>query len=113
MIALSRREALAAGAVVLGLVRVVRVRAGGAAAAIAIDNFAFTPASLTVPAGTKVTWTNHDDIPHTATSADPPQLFHSGPLDTDDSFSFTFDKPGTYTYFCALHPHMQGTVVVT
>jgi plastocyanin len=113
MIALTRREALAAGAVAIGLARVAGVRAGGAEAGIGIDNFSFTPAKLTVASGTKVTWTNHDDIPHTATSANPPRLYHSGPLDTDDSFSFTFDKPGTYTYFCALHPHMQGTVVVT
>jgi plastocyanin len=112
MIALSRREAIAAATVMLGLVRVIgTARAAGVAAVI--DNFAFTPATLTVPAGTIVTWTNHDDIPHTVTSASPPKLFNSGPLDTGDSFAFTFDTPGRYTYFCEMHPHMQGTVVVT
>ena len=114
MIALSRREALAAGAVAIGLARIVRVRAAGPAeAAAGIDNFTFSPASLSVAKGTKVTWTNHDDIPHTVTSAATPRLFHSGPLDTGDSFGFTFDAPGEYKYFCALHPHMQGTVLVT
>jgi plastocyanin len=112
MVTLTRRSAVTAGAVMLGLVRLVgSARAAGAAAGI--DNFAFTPATLTVPAGTTVTWTNHDDIPHTVTSASPPKLFHSGPLDTGDNFAFTFDAPGRYTYFCALHPHMQGTVIVT
>jgi plastocyanin len=111
MISLTRREALAAGMALLGVAHAVTARAADATAGI--DNFAFTPAKLEIPAGTKVTWTNHDDIPHTVTSANPPKLFHSGPLDTDDSFAFTFDKPGTYTYFCALHPHMQGTVLVT
>jgi plastocyanin len=113
MIALTRREAVAATAVVLGLARIVHVRAGGAVAAASIDNFTFSPATLTVPRGAKVTWTNHDDIPHTVTSAATPRLFHSGPLDTGDSFGFTFDAPGEYKYFCALHPHMQGTVLVT
>jgi plastocyanin len=80
--------------------------------AITIDNFAFGPAAITVAAGTKVTWTNRDDEPHTVVSADDPKLFKSSALDTDDSFSFTFDKPGTYRYFCSIHPHMTGTVVV-
>jgi plastocyanin len=80
--------------------------------AVTIDNFAFGPAAITVAAGTKVTWTNRDDEPHTVTSADDPKLFKSAALDTGDSFSFTFDKPGTYRYFCSIHPHMTGTVVV-
>jgi plastocyanin len=80
--------------------------------AVTIDNFAFGPAAITVAAGTKVTWTNRDDEPHTVVSADDPKLFKSGALDTDDNFSFTFDKPGTYRYFCSIHPHMTGTVVV-
>lgn len=111
MLSLTRRKALAAGVALLGPARAARARAAEATAGI--DNFAFAPAMLTVAAGTKVTWTNHDDIPHTVTCANPPKLFHSGPLDTDDSFAFTFDRPGTYPYFCALHPHMQGTVLVT
>jgi plastocyanin len=80
--------------------------------AVAIDNFAFGPDTLTVAAGTTVTWTNHDDEPHTVVSGDNPRLFKSSALDVGDKFSFKFDKPGTYTYFCSIHPHMTGTVVV-
>ena len=80
--------------------------------AVNIDNFAFGPATITVAAGTKVTWTNRDDEPHTVTSADDPKLFRSAALDTNDSFSFTFDKPGTYRYFCSIHPQMTAMVVV-
>ena len=79
---------------------------------IAIDNFAFGPQVLTVAAGTTVTWINHDDEIHTVISADAPGLFKSLPLDTGDKFSFTFKKPGTYRYFCSIHPQMTGTVVV-
>jgi len=75
-----------------------------------IDNFTFVPARLTVKAGTTVTWRNEDDIPHTVTSVT--QLFKSRALDTDDSFSFTFTKSGTYEYFCSLHPRMTATIVV-
>jgi plastocyanin len=109
MFALTRRMTLAVAAATLAAPRGARA----AEAAASIENFSFTPATLTVAAGTKVTWTNRDDIPHTVTSAAPPKLFHSGALDTGDSFNFTFDAPGAYKYFCALHPHMQGTVVVT
>jgi amicyanin len=77
---------------------------------IKIDNFSFTPAVLTVPAGTKVTWTNRDDIPHNIVSSE--QKFKSKPLDTDDAYSFTFTEPGTHQYFCGLHPKMVGKVVV-
>ena len=79
---------------------------------ITIDNFAFKPAELTVKAGTKVTWVNHDDVPHTATSSAKPRAFDSGTLDTDDKFSHVFNQPGTYEYFCAVHPHMKGRVTV-
>ena len=79
---------------------------------VTIDNFSFTPAEIAVVPGTKVTWTNRDDIPHTVTDAAEPRAFKSPPLDTDDTFSFVFPTPGTYHYFCSLHPHMQGTVVV-
>ena len=74
------------------------------------NNFTFVPARLTVKAGTTVTWRNEDDIPHTVTSA--ARLFKSKALDTDDSFSFTFTDPGTYEYFCSLHPRMTATIVV-
>ena len=80
--------------------------------AVTIDNFAFAPAAITVAPGTKVTWTNRDGEPHTIVSADDPKLFKSAPLDTNDSYSFTFDKPGTYRYFCSIHPQMTGTIVV-
>lgn len=86
--------------------------AEAASNAVGIDNFAFGPGSLTVKAGTTVTWTNHDDEVHTVVSTDNPQLFKSAGLDTDDTFSFTFDKPGTYKYFCSIHPRMVGTIVV-
>jgi plastocyanin len=75
-----------------------------------IDNFSFTPQQITVKAGTTVVWTNGDDIPHTVTSTT--GIFKSKVLDTDDKFSFTFTTPGTFPYFCALHPHMTGTIVV-
>ena len=78
---------------------------------VAIGNFTFDPPTLMVPAGTQVTWVNHDDIPHTATGAD--GGFGSPVLDTDERFSFRFDQPGTYAYFCKLHPHMSGTIRVT
>jgi plastocyanin len=81
-----------------------------AAVEVKIDNFSFGPQEIAVAPGTKVTWTNRDDIPHTVVSTT--QLFKSKALDTDDQFSFTFDKPGTYEYFCSIHPKMTGTVIV-
>jgi plastocyanin len=80
-------------------------------AQVTIDNFSFTPATLTVSAGTAVTWVNHDDIPHTVVSDDK-TTFKSHALDTDEKFSFTFAKPGTYSYFCSLHPKMTAKVIV-
>ena len=79
---------------------------------IVIDNFAFSPAQITVPRGTRLTWTNRDDDPHTVTSATDPKAFKSPALDTGESFAFTFNEPGTYRYFCSIHPHMVGTIVV-
>jgi amicyanin len=81
-----------------------------AAAQVAIANFTLTAPVTTVKAGTTVTWTNADDIPHTVDSTT--KAFKSGALDTDQAFSFTFTTPGSYKYFCALHPHMTGLVVV-
>jgi len=77
---------------------------------VKIDNFTFEPQTLTVKAGTTVTWTNRDDIPHTVVSTD--LVFKSKPLDTDESFTFTPTKPGTYGYFCSLHPKMTGKIIV-
>lgn len=79
---------------------------------VKIDNFSFTPAVLTVPVGTTVTWTNRDDIPHTVVSADDPKMFKSKAMDTDEKFSYTFAKPGRYSYFCSVHPKMTGTIIV-
>jgi len=76
---------------------------------INIDNFTFAPQELTLKVGDSVTWTNHDDIPHTIVSAG---KFRSKTLDTDNSFSFTFTAAGDYKYFCSLHPHMTGTIKV-
>jgi plastocyanin len=83
-----------------------------AAGTVKIENFAFEPKEMDIAVGTTVTWQNADDVPHTATSKDDPQVFDSGPLDTDDKFSFTFNKPGKYAYYCKVHPHMTGVVVV-
>jgi plastocyanin len=79
---------------------------------VKIDNFSFGPITLTVPVGATVTWTNRDDIPHTVVSADDPKAFKSKVLDTDEKFSFTFSKVGTYPYFCSIHPKMTGKVIV-
>jgi len=79
-------------------------------ASVAIDNFTFNPPRLSVRPGTTVTWRNADDIPHAIASTT--TALKSKALDTDDSYSFTFTDPGTYDYFCSLHPHMTGTIVV-
>ena len=75
-----------------------------------IDNFSFTPQEIRVKAGTTITWTNRDDIPHTVVSDD--HRFKSKALDTDDKFTTTLTKPGTYPYFCSIHPKMTGKVIV-
>ncbi len=77
---------------------------------VRIDNFTFTPAEITVTAGTAVIWINGDDIPHTVAATN--HAFRSKVMDTDQQYTFTFAAPGTYEYFCALHPHMQGRVIV-
>lgn len=79
-------------------------------AEVKIDNFSFGPQTVTVPVGATVTWVNHDDIPHTVVSTD--GLFKSKVRDTDETFSYTFTKAGTYPYFCSVHPKMTGKVVV-
>ena len=77
---------------------------------VQIDNFSFGPGTLSVAAGTTVNWTNRDDIPHNVVSID--GVFKSKVMDTDDKFSYTFAKPGTFSYFCSIHPKMTGKVVV-
>jgi plastocyanin len=112
------RFALARGLVVAVLLGPVvgAMLAFGAAAAqdatdvITIDNFTFTPKELTIAVGTTVKWVNHDDIPHTVVNKE--KVFRSAALDTDDSFSYTFASAGAFDYFCGLHPHMVGKVIV-
>jgi plastocyanin len=77
---------------------------------VTIDNFSFSPGTVTVSVGATVRWTNHDDVPHTVVSED--KSFKSKALDTDDQFTYTFTKAGTYSYFCSLHPKMTAKVVV-
>jgi plastocyanin len=82
-----------------------------AVATVKIDNFTFGPKAITVTPGTTVTWINQDDIPHTVVASDG-KSFRSKVLDTGDRFSFTFARPGSFGYFCSIHPHMTGTVLV-
>jgi len=105
------------GAALLGAVSALALaaavlpgRAQSPASAVSIDNFTFNPQKLAVKAGTTVTWTNKDDIPHAVAAVG--KEFKSKVLDTDKSFSFTFTTPGSYTYFCSFHPHMTGTIMV-
>jgi len=81
-----------------------------AATEVSIDNFSFGPQTITVPIGATVTWTNRDDIPHTVVSTD--GVFKSKVRDTDEKFSYTFDKAGSYPYYCSIHPKMTGKIVV-
>jgi plastocyanin len=81
------------------------------AGAVSIHNFTFTPQTLTVKPGTTIAWTNKDDIPH-GIAWENNAFARSKALDTDDSYSFTFTTPGTYKYFCYIHPHITGTIVV-
>jgi plastocyanin len=85
-------------------------QAFAAGAEVVIDNFVFGPQTVTVPVGATVTWTNRDDIPHTVVSTE--GVFKSKVRDTDEKFSYTFTKPGTYPYYCSVHPKMTGQVVV-
>ena len=79
---------------------------------VIIGNFAFSPAEIEVPAGTQVTWSNDDDIPHTIVATDGGPVTKSRPLVTAQKYAMVLNKPGTYRYFCSLHPHMTGTIVV-
>jgi plastocyanin len=86
------------------------VSEAAAPTSIEVKDFMFMPTTLTVNAGTQVSWVNKDDEPHTVVSD--AGLFRSGALDTDESFSFKFDKPGTYHFTCSIHPRMVGTIIV-
>ncbi len=104
------RLARVSGLVVAACLAFWASAAVAADAAVQIENFTFSPAELTVSPGTTVTWTNADDIPHLVVSTK--TEFKSKALDTNDTFSFTFAKAGEYSYFCALHPHMTGKILV-
>lgn len=101
--------ALAAIAAENGL-RTVDAQAADSGATIEINDFAFTPQTLTIPAGTTVTWVNNDEAPHTVRETG--RGFKSGALETGGRFSYVFSTPGSFQYFCSLHPHMTATVVV-
>ena len=100
-----------AGAFVTGTVRAGDPPAA-AAQQVKVFNYKFDPEVLTIPAGTTVTWTNKDEVPHTVMSSDK-RFTSSGALDTGDAYSYTFTTAGSYEYFCTLHPFMKGKVVVT
>lgn len=103
--------ALIASAFLMGMVSAtIQAAPAPAAASVQIANFTFKSPLLMVKPGTTVTWTNADDIPHTVVSRD--GLFKSKVLDTGERYSFTFAKTGQFGYFCSLHPHMTGTIVV-
>ncbi|HEX6441283.1 MAG TPA: cupredoxin family copper-binding protein [Stellaceae bacterium] len=118
---LMRRPIAAAAGLVLALGGAAavaqQVAAAGSAgsAEIAIENFAFSPETLTVAPGTAVTWSNHDEEPHNIVNvpgAGQQRAFRSQAVDGGEKYSFVFNQPGTYSYICSIHPHMQGTVVV-
>ena len=102
--------ALLLGPVIGAMLAFGAVAAQDATNVVTIDNFTFTPPELTVAVGTTVKWVNHDDIPHLVVNKD--KAFRSTALDTDDSFSYTFASAGTFDYFCGLHPHMVGKIIV-
>jgi plastocyanin len=102
----NRRALLAGGVAALGL------RAEAATAQVVIDDYAFLPAELRVSLGTVVTWENRDSSPHNVASSVNPRAFRSRTMAPGETFEFTFATPGTHRYFCSLHPHMQGLVIV-
>jgi amicyanin len=114
----SRSTGVLLAALVLGIAALAAVTGPATASTppapeavdVRIGNFTFEPLEVTVKAGTTITWTNRDDIPHTVVSTD--KAFKSKVLDTDERYSFTFSTPGTFPYFCSIHPKMTGTVVV-
>jgi plastocyanin len=102
--------AMLSGRLVGAMLAFGAVAAEGAANVVTIDNFTFGPKELTVAVGTTVKWVNHDDIPHTVVEKN--TSFRSKALDTDDFYSFTFASAGSFDYFCGLHPHMVGKIIV-
>lgn len=102
--------AMLSGPILGAMLAFAAVAAQDASNVITIDNFTFSPKEVTVAVGTTVKWVNHDDIPHTI--VEKKTTFRSKALDTDDSYSFTFTSAGDFDYFCGLHPHMVGKVIV-
>jgi plastocyanin len=111
MITQALRRARGVIGVAVAVALTASAQAGPAPVKVKIDNFTFDNAEITVPVGTTVTWVNQDDIPHTVV-ADDKKTFRSKVLDTDETFSFTFTTPGAFGYFCSIHPHMTGKIVV-
>jgi plastocyanin len=108
--AIAAASFFAAGLLTLAVAGGPAVTTAATPATVQIENFAFAPATLTVSAGTTVTWKNEDDSPHRI--GDQNGTFRSGALDTDDTFSHTFAAPGEFPYICTLHPYMVGKIVV-
>ena len=102
--------ALLLGPVIGAMLAFGAVAAQDATNVVTIDNFTFSPKEITVAVGTTIKWVNHDDIPHTVVEKN--TTFRSKALDTDDSYSFTFASAGSFDYFCGLHPHMVGKIIV-
>jgi plastocyanin len=102
--------AMLSGPLVGAMLAFGAVAAQDAAKVVTIDNFTFGPKELTVAVGTTVKWVNHDDIPHTVVEKN--TTFRSKALDTDDAYSYTFASAGSFDYFCGLHPHMVGKIIV-
>ena len=98
------------GFILLGIMTAQPQSMPAAQTQVTIDNFSFSPATVTVAVGSTVRWTNHDDVPHTVVSDE--KIFRSKVMDTDQDFAYTFTKAGTYSYFCSLHPKMVAKVVV-
>jgi len=118
---LSLRRSIVLGAIGFAACLAILVAIGGIrhrsadaaeASTVQIENYQFLPNTLTIPVGASVTWINRDGDVHTVAADDTPQTFKSAGLDTDDKFSFTFTKPGTYSYHCSVHPHMTGKIIV-
>ena len=109
-----RAFAAAAGVALLAIAggALAQQPAAASSAEILIENFKFVPATMTVAPGTVVTWNNHDEEPHNIVNIDTPRRFRSQAIDGGEKYTFVFDQPGTYKYICAVHPHMEGTVVV-
>jgi plastocyanin len=109
-----RTLAAAAGTALLAVATgaIAQQVAAARSAEISIENFSFTPTTLTVAPGTSVTWVNNDEEPHNVVNVGGQSRLFKSVLDGGDKYTFVFDKAGTYKYICSVHPHMEGTIVV-